>query len=115
MSAITQNQPSYNGIIHQQEVSNGSTSSQEQRVDEAVEKIFEILNKDANVLNDLVRENFQGREISFMDYIGCVESVYDKFIEKIKQPDLKDQSEYVVSEIFDNSGLGETVYSKLTV
>jgi len=91
---------------------NISLENKQIEIDKCVQQIFDSLNQDPGLLNDLVKENFKGKEITFMDYIGCVETVYDKFVDTMGIKELKDQSEYVIGEIFDNSGLGETLYEK---
>ena len=91
---------------------NISLENKQIEIDKCVQQIFDRLSQDPCLLNDLVKEKFKGKEITFMDYIGCVESVYDKFVDTMGVKELKDQSEYVIGEIFDNSGLGETLYEK---
>lgn len=82
-------------------------------IDKCVQQIFDKLNQEPFLLNDLVKEKFKGKEITFMDYIGCVETVYDKFVDIMGLKELKGQSEYVIGEIFDNSGLGHSLFNKL--
>ena len=92
---------------------NIALDNRQEEIDKCVQQIFDRLSQDPGLLNDLVKEKFKGKEITFMDYIGCVETVYDKFIDTMGIKDLKDQSEYVIGEIFDNSTLGYTLYDHI--
>ena len=77
--------------------------------------MFDQLNKNHELLNNLVKEHFKDRTVTFMDYLGCVEAVYEDFITKIGLEKLKNDSEYVIGEIFDNSGLGDTLFDKFSI
>ena len=110
---MTITQPKNQKVLeHFQLQGNIVLDNRQEEIDKCVQQIFDRLSQDPGLLNDLVKEKFKGKEITFMDYIGCVETVYDKFIDTMGIKDLKDQSEYVIGEIFDNSGLGETLYEK---
>ena len=86
---------------------------EQKKIDESIQTMFEKLNKDSNLLNDLIREKFGNKEISFMDYIEGFTSVYNTFINNAKLEDLKDQHDYVLGEVFSNSALGDLLFSRL--
>ena len=104
--------PSTNNQTVYRSMTNG-IDEKELPVDQCVQSIFDKLNQEPSFLNDLVKDKCTTETVSFIDYIGYVETVYDAFIEKMGLKALKDQSEHVIGEIFDRSTLGYFLYDHI--
>lgn len=85
----------------------------ETKVNEAVSQLFQKLYSSPEILNNLLKSTLKGKTITITEYMSSIHTIYEDLITSVGLKDsLQGQSEYVVTEMFDNSSLGDILFNE---